>query len=74
MNRLNLCFQGADGQWVPVSPDNPLPIATGSGPGAAVQAAPAVDDLPAKATAAQIASAFTELLASLRAAGVLRES
>jgi hypothetical protein len=78
MNRLNLCFMGADGTWVPVSADNPLPIGTAGAPTAAeaartaVPAARPVDDVPAKATVAQVATTVNELLAALRDTGLLQ--
>ncbi len=77
MDRLNLCIKVGN-DWVPVGPDNPLPIASGSSAGGDAVPAPepaaAVADLPSTATAVQTRAAFNELLASLRAAGVLASS
>lgn len=70
MNRLNLCIKVGE-EWVPVGPDNPLPIGGEASAGPAVQPAAAVDDLPEKPTVAQTAAAHNELLRVLREAGLL---
>jgi hypothetical protein len=70
MNRLNLCVKQGD-EWVPVGPDNPLPIVMQESTAPGVRVAEAVEDLPEKPTVAQAAAAHNELLRVLREAGLL---
>lgn len=77
MNKLMLCIQ-ADGVWVPVSAENPLPITSGlpasldvAGEAASLTPAAPVEDLAPTATAAQTRAAFNNLLAALREAGLM---
>ncbi|MFF9123165.1 hypothetical protein ACF09J_07685 [Streptomyces sp. NPDC014889] len=78
MSKLQLVMRAEDGQIVPVGVDNPLPMTVVGGsadPSAAgpVVSGPAVADVPSGATTAQLRSALNELLASLRAAGVIAD-
>lgn len=74
MSKLQLVMRAEDGQIVPVGVDNPLPMTVvGGAAGGQAAAGSAVADAPSGATTAQLRSTLNELLASLRAAGVIED-